>query len=253
MNASLARVRYLLIANLFFLFALAPFINFTVDYILLSIAMYFVVDCLGVVITYHRYWSHKSFKFKSKIIKYLFSSFAVMSGTGSALGWAGIHKLHHKHSDTIGEDPHEKRRGFFDLFFLNYNLNERKMVRQVLNISKDPFIKYTNRYWVPIMATYIAAIFATFGLQGLYFIFIVPALMVMFSQTFTNYINHSKGLGYRNHDTKDNSHNCIWLSALNWGEGWHNNHHANPAKSNLREKWWEVDISGMIINVIKAK
>ena len=119
MNASLSKVRYLLIANLFFLFALAPFVNFTIDYILLSIAMYFIIDCLGVVITYHRYWSHKSFKFKNKVIKYLFSTFALMSGTGSALGWAGIHRLHHKHSDSIGEDPHEKKRGFFDLFFLN--------------------------------------------------------------------------------------------------------------------------------------
>ena len=96
MNASLAKVRYLLIANLFLLFALAPFVNFTVNSILLSIVMYFIIDCLGVVITYHRYWSHKSFSFKNKAMKYLFSTFALMSGTGSALGWAGIHRLHHK-------------------------------------------------------------------------------------------------------------------------------------------------------------
>ena len=110
MNASLAKVRYLLIANFFLLFALAPFVQFAASYILLSVVMYFVIDCLGVVITYHRYWSHKSFKFRSKAMKYLFSIFAIMSGTGSALGWAGIHRLHHKHSDTIGEDPHEKKR-----------------------------------------------------------------------------------------------------------------------------------------------
>jgi fatty-acid desaturase len=124
------------------------------------------------------------------------------------------------------------------------------MVKQVLQLTKDPYIKYTNRYWALILAMYILALGLIAGISGIYFMFIVPSVLVMIAQALTNYINHSS-IGYRNYNLADNSHNCIWLSVLNWGEGWHNNHHNNPSKSNLKEKWWELDISGWIIDRIK--
>jgi|TARA_R110002051_G_scaffold62339_1_gene113973 fatty-acid desaturase len=252
MNASLDKVRYLFILNLSLIVILSPFVDFTFPALLLVLAMYFIYDCLGIVITNHRYWTHKSFKFKNKVLKYVFSAFAVLSGTGSSLGWAGIHRIHHEHSDNKEQDPHDTSRGFMGMLFLRYSLNEMKMIRQALPLTRDPYIKYTNRYWLLIIAAYVSLLTLLGGVQSLYFAFIIPSVLVMFVQALTNYINHID-IGYRNHTTKDNSHNCIWLSLLNWGEGFHNNHHANPAKSNLREKWWEIDISGMIIDIIKAK
>jgi stearoyl-CoA desaturase (delta-9 desaturase) len=35
------------------------------------------------------------------------------------------------------------------------------------------------------------------------------------------------------------------------GEGWHNNHHANPGNYSNKERWWEFDPSGIIIALIK--
>tara|TARA_R110000822_G_scaffold139477_1_gene277027 strand:- start:125 stop:883 length:759 start_codon:yes stop_codon:yes gene_type:complete len=252
MSASLNKVRYLFIINLISAVLLFNFVDFTFSAILLSLLMYFLYDCLGIVVTNHRYWAHKSFKFKSRGIKYLFSTLALLSGTGSSLGWAGIHIIHHKHSDSGEDDPHDPSRGFIKMLFLRYSLNEMKMVRQALPLSRDPYIKYTNRYWVLIITTYVGLLLLLGGFQLLYFMFIIPSALVMLVQALTNYVNHLD-VGYKNHTIKDNSCNCVWLSLINWGEGWHNNHHANPAKSNLREKWWEVDISGMIIDVIKAR
>jgi fatty-acid desaturase len=30
------------------------------------------------------------------------------------------------------------------------------------------------------------------------------------------------------------------------GFGWHNNHHHNPAKNIVQDRWWEIDIEGYI-------
>ena len=35
-----------------------------------------------------------------------------------------------------------------------------------------------------------------------------------------------------------------------WGEGWHNNHHANPRAWSYREKWWEWDPGAAVVWVI---
>lgn len=248
--SSIPNVRGLFVLNLILCLALAPLMEFTAAAVLAIVAMFFVYDCLGVIVANHRYWSHGSFEFKSKAVKYLFSTFALLSGTGSTLGWAGLHKLHHKNSDTP-EDPHNQGRGFWRTMFLYYKTDHRSLLREALPLARDPFIRITDRYWLAIMAGYVAFLFLAFGLQGLYAAFIAPSALVMIAQGATNYLAHSS-LGYRNHDTEDRSVNTPWLAPFNWGEAWHNNHHANPGKANLRERWHEIDISGFVIGLVKA-
>ena len=36
--------------------------------------------------------------------------------------------------------------------------------------------------------------------------------------------------GYRNYETGDNSRNNAWVAIITSGEGWHNNHHADPLR-----------------------
>ena len=47
--------------------------------------------------------------------------------------------------------------------------------------------------------------------------------------------------GYRNYNTPDQSRNVWWVAALTSGEGWHNNHHADPRSAAHGHKWWEID------------
>ena len=56
--------------------------------------------------------------------------------------------------------------------------------------------------------------------------------------------------GYQNYVTLDDSRNTWWVSAITWGEGWHNNHHAEPWTYTFQRKWWEFDISGYVIYII---
>lgn len=56
--------------------------------------------------------------------------------------------------------------------------------------------------------------------------------------------------GYRNHATPDNSRNNPIVGVLGFGEGWHNNHHAFPQSARHGHRWWELDLSWLIIRAL---
>jgi stearoyl-CoA desaturase (delta-9 desaturase) len=71
-----------------------------------------------------------------------------------------------------------------------------------------------------------------------------------------NVFGHIKaGIGYRNFETNDNSHNNIIMGLLTWGQGWHNNHHYAPGNydfgSGTSGKWWEFDPCRLFLFLLK--
>ena len=67
------------------------------------------------------------------------------------------------------------------------------------------------------------------------------------------FVNSASHLwGYRNYDSDDHTVNCWWVALLGAGEGWHNNHHADPSCAAHGHKWWEFDFSFQLIRVLEA-
>ena len=50
-----------------------------------------------------------------------------------------------------------------------------------------------------------------------------------------------------------NSTNNIITGYLVGGEGWHNNHHAEPANPKFGRRWWEFDLGYLIIKLVDQK
>jgi stearoyl-CoA desaturase (delta-9 desaturase) len=57
--------------------------------------------------------------------------------------------------------------------------------------------------------------------------------------------------GYRNYDTNDNSKNNIFVGIFASGEGWHNNHHADPNAAMHGHRWWELDLPWSTIRMLQ--
>ena len=57
--------------------------------------------------------------------------------------------------------------------------------------------------------------------------------------------------GTRPFETRDKSRNNVLLGLLALGEGWHNNHHAFSTSARHGLRWWELDISYLVICVMK--
>jgi stearoyl-CoA desaturase (delta-9 desaturase) len=57
--------------------------------------------------------------------------------------------------------------------------------------------------------------------------------------------------GYRNYATDENSRNNVLIGFLSNGEGWHNNHHAQPRCAAHGHRWWEFDVTYLTIQFLR--
>ena len=56
--------------------------------------------------------------------------------------------------------------------------------------------------------------------------------------------------GYRNYETNDNSRNNALVAIITSGEGWHNNHHADPNSASNQRHWWEIDLTYLLLRLL---
>jgi stearoyl-CoA desaturase (delta-9 desaturase) len=62
----------------------------------------------------------------------------------------------------------------------------------------------------------------------------------------------SHAWGYRRYESPDASRNNVIIGLLTSGEGWHNNHHADPASARHGHAWWEFDLAWVSIRLLEA-
>lgn len=198
-----------------------------------------------MTMTYHRLLSHKSW-----IAPSWFEKFGTLAGTwgltGSSIGWVAIHREHHRFTDKTG-DPHgPAQKGFYTVQFLS--MFEKPNIKYVVDLIRNPFHARIHQYYFYIHLL----IFVTLLLISpaiLVSCYLAPAAILWHGGSFINTLTHMTG--YRNHETSDTSRNIWWLGIFMWGEGWHNNHHANPHNCSFKHHWWEIDIGGFFIKLLK--
>lgn len=223
------------------------FFEFTWQNYLLILLGYFLYSGIGVSMTLHRYFTHKSFEFRHPLIKWMCIWFALMAGRGGILGWVYIHRMHHAFSDT-DKDPHTPNFNLKGMFFPSYKHFENKIN---LRIVKDLLQKeYTDldKYYNLLVLTWILFLLLI-DPSLLYFFWIVPVALTHLILNSFIYMGHLAG--YKSHEHRDQSRNLWIYGLLFWGEGWHNNHHANPQNYSMGEKWWEIDLIKPIIKICK--
>ncbi|HEY9714495.1 MAG TPA: fatty acid desaturase, partial [Chroococcales cyanobacterium] len=80
---------------------------------------------------------------------------------------------------------------------------------------------------------------------------LLAGLAVLQIPLMLNVFCHMPRLGYRNYGSTDDSVNVWWVGLLAMGEGWHNNHHAAPGSAKTGMRFWELDVSWLIIRTMK--
>jgi stearoyl-CoA desaturase (delta-9 desaturase) len=220
----------------------------TTDYSLYwySLLGYFLITCLGITVTNHRLLTHKSYKVV-KPIEYLFAYFANMGCTGSGVGWTFVHRVHHSYTDKPG-DPHSPViLGPFGAFIGDYTANFNKwLVKDLIN---DPVHRFMHEYYVAIVLITISILYMISPVALVYGL-MIPIFLNTMASRMSNWVDHEPKLGNRDYDTKDQSHNVWWWSILTFGEGWHNNHHANPGSYKIGKKWYQFDPGKYVIDLL---
>jgi fatty-acid desaturase len=215
---------------------------------------YFLYGCLGIVVTFHRNLTHGSYKTHPLLVK-LFSVLGCFAGTGSPLAWVAIHINHHLKSDKP-DDPHSPLYKGVKIFTLDYvEQVDTDTKWRMRHLVTDKFQQFLHRYYFAINIAYSALLFAIGGFYLMLFLHWTPAALTAIMSNVVNYVGHMPNwLGsYRSHKLSDQSSNN-WLWAIpSWGEAWHNNHHRYPRRSYFGDKWYEIDISGLIIKLLRYK
>ncbi|CAN5284692.1 fatty acid desaturase [soil metagenome] len=217
---------------------------------------------LGVTVGYHRLLSHRSFKVPLWL-EYLIVSGGYLCLEGSPIFWVTAHRLHHRYSDHAG-DPHSPRDGFWHAFF-GWMLKAKAADTAAISKKLCPDVWRDSIYrWLDVGHTdarallcifffvaFRALIFFTLGPTAL-FANLIASVVIFCAPCLVNSVCHLPDHGYQNFDARDNSRNVWWVGLLALGEGWHNNHHALPHSARHGLKPDELDVSWMMISVLKA-
>lgn len=214
---------------------------------LISLLVFFMTGCFGMSMTYHRLISHRSWNAPA-----WFKHFGLLCGTigltGSALSWCSVHRLHHQHSDT-GNDPHSPHHTKpWRVQFLSMNYEIPFMALR--SLAQDKSIRFFHRHYLFINFFYVLVL-AIFDPFAVVYAYLFPACVLWNSGSLINSVGHM--FGYKNFPTQDEGRNNIFLAFLNWGEGWHNNHHRYPKRAYFGYRWFEIDIAGILIKIIRKR
>ena len=213
---------------------------------------YFMYGCLGIVVTFHRLYTHRSYT-PNPVLSKIFAILGCLGGTGSPLAWVAIHINHHLKSDKPG-DPHSPLYKGLKIFTLAYeNEIDEKTKWRMRSLVVDKFQQFMHRYYFGIMAVWILTLYIIGGVYLVIFLHLLPAVITGLMSNIVNYVGHMPSWwgAYRLFNLNDQSVNN-WLWAIpSWGESWHNNHHRFPKNFSYSQRWWELDISALVIRLVR--
>jgi stearoyl-CoA desaturase (delta-9 desaturase) len=231
----------------------------------------------GINIGYHRLLAHRSFR-TPKWVEHAFVLLALCSLEDTPSRWVANHRYHHKHSDDE-PDPHSPLVSFLWshigwLMFKNNDMHSMSAFQKYASdLLRDPFYfklekRPTLAFWAYLahaglfflVGLLIGALTAPagtsawwagyqYGLSLLVWGVIVRTVVVWHITWSVNSLTHL--FGYRSYDSDEHSTNNWLVAILSVGEGWHNNHHHDPASASNQHRWWELDLSFYEIKLLE--
>jgi stearoyl-CoA desaturase (delta-9 desaturase) len=219
-----------------------------------SCAIMYVLTFVGVEVGFHRHFAHRSFR-AALPIRALLAVLGSMAMQGSLIWWAGVHRVHHAHTDREG-DPHSPLEGFLHAHvgWLFRNIDPPDWRRRARDLFRDPLARKATRAYhawglagFVLPAAGVALVKHSWEgcVQGLLWGGLVRVFLVNHVIWSINSVCHR--FGSRPYSTKDESRNNAYLSLASLGFSWHNNHHAYPGSAINTHRWWQIDPCGWAI------
>ena len=123
------------------------------------------------------------------------------------------------------------------------------------DLHRDPWQRFFNKYFFVIYLVTGGVIYLAgewyggLGMSWLVWGVFVRTVCLWHSTWAVNSVTHT--FGYRNYNTDEESTNNWLVALLSFGEGWHNNHHADQRSAAHGQRWFEVDITFRLIKIME--
>jgi fatty-acid desaturase len=241
--------------------------------VVLAILGLYVFGSLGINLCYHRLLTHRGLVCP-KWLEHGFAILGVCCMQDTPARWVAVHRRHHEHSDRQ-DDPHSPLVTFFWGHVGWMLVENRDLVRLGIydryakDILRDPFYRRMERtllypgillgswavfflggFGASLLGGGTAAEAAQFGASLLIWGVFVRTVVVWHITWSVNSVAHL--WGYRSYETGEQSRNNWFVALISNGEGWHNNHHADPRAASHGHRRWEIDVVFATIGVLEA-
>jgi fatty-acid desaturase len=236
----------------------------------LFVAGVVVFGVLGLNLGFHRLLTHRGFTCPLWL-EHTFAILGTCSLEFSPALWVAVHRRHHHFSDDE-LDPHSPLKGFIWAHFgwlltRSGDMKSRPLIeRYAKDIVRDPLYAWIERRknWISIaLAVWIGFFIFGFSAELLaggsvgHAVQLGASLFIWGGPVRTIFVWHTSWSvnsvthlwGYRNYETSDQSRNNQVIGWLSAGEGWHNNHHADPVSARHGHQWWEFDFTWQAIRL----
>lgn len=240
--------------------------------VVLCVASTYIFGTLGVNVGYHRLLTHRGFQCP-KWLEHVLVLLGVCTMQGTPGFWVAVHRRHHQFADHE-PDPHSPLVSFFWahmgwIFFAEVGERDLALlVRYAADVLRDPFYVWLERYGMYVVPLLSWTLFflggwgvatvagagmggaVRFGASLLIWGAIARTVLVWHITWSVNSVTHF--WGYRTYQTNDGSRNNPLIGFIANGEGWHNNHHADPRSARHGHQWWELDVAYLTIRALEA-
>ncbi|HVX28613.1 MAG TPA: fatty acid desaturase [Parafilimonas sp.] len=210
----------------------------------------------------HRYASHKMYTVTKRWEKIFYLSTWIVQGSSFLVprAYGVLHRMHHTYSDTE-KDPHSPH---FFKDILHMMLHTAQIFSAFVSGKNLPSEEFTKEYlpkWTRLDklgnhiitrlvfgAAYIT-VYILFAPNAWWFLLLpVHFFMGPLQGAIVNWCGHK--YGYSNYNNGDHSKNSSPWGVLLMGELFQNNHHHARNNANFARRWFEFDLTYLIMLVM---
>ncbi|MGB7444668.1 MAG: fatty acid desaturase [Coleofasciculaceae cyanobacterium] len=221
----------------------------------ITIFLHWLFGSIGICLGYHRLLTHRSFQVP-KWLEYIIATIGALALEGGPIFWVANHRLHHAYTEDEEKDPYSARKGFWwsHILWLFYQkpdfFDYETYKKSAPDLARDPYYCWLNRYFIFLQIPLAFLLYVLGGWSFVIYGMFVRAVLLWHSTWLINSASHF--WGYCTYEIEDGSRNLWWAALLTYGEGWHNNHHAQPNVAPAGRNWKEIDVTWWAIQVLRA-
>jgi stearoyl-CoA desaturase (delta-9 desaturase) len=240
--------------------AVAALFLFAWQALWIALALLWVSGGWGIGMGYHRLLTHRGYQ-TPRWLECFLTICGALALQGGPLFWVATHRLHHQNADKNG-DPHSPRDGWWwshaGWLVRGDPMGDAALAPYVPDLRRDPFHCWMEKWHVVPMLV-LSVVLAVWGAvrEGAFLAASLVSWGICLRTTVelhgTWLVNSAAHTwGRRRFQTRDDSTNNWWVALLTFGEGWHNNHHADPRCVRHGLAWYELDINWLCIRALNC-
>jgi fatty-acid desaturase len=208
--------------------------------------------CAGHSVGLHRGIIHQAYSCPRWLRGALAYAF-VHTGIGGPIGWIQLHYVR-DHYQNSGECPryfrydHSLTRDYFWNLHLRFVPRDAAVYAFPASDERDPWLRFLERTWPVHVVALGFALWLGFG-PGVALVCVPLRVAVsVLGHWFVGFTAHKRGaIRYDLQGSAEIGRNLPLLGILSFGEGFHNNHHANPSSARMGETPLQLDLGWYLL------